>query len=128
MITLCMRTDKPLAELYVYRDDHCIAKGSWEAHRSLAETLHVKIEQVLKQSGVTIHDVNKIVIFKGPGSFTGLRIGMSVANAFGYALQIPVVATEGEQWLAGVSLETPHNFVPQMPHYGADPHITQQKK
>lgn len=127
MITLCLRTDKPISELYVYDGLACVSSMEWEAHRSLAETLHVKIEAVLASAGVDIWAIEKIVVFRGPGSFTGLRIGISVANALAYALRIPVIGAEGDNWLSSVENDT-IEFVPQMPLYGSAPHITQQKK
>lgn len=128
MITLCIRTDKPLAEIYVYKNSECAVQLQWEAHRSLAETLHTKIRLVLEDAQVTLADLDRVVIFRGPGSFTGLRIGMSVANALGYALNIPVIAAGGEGWLDSVLEKSESYFVPQIPVYGGDPHITQQKK
>lgn len=127
MISLCMRTDKPVSELYVYRDDECVSTLQWEAHRTLAETLHKKIDAVMAEAGVGLDELNRIIVFRGPGSFTGLRIGISVANALGYALDIPVIGAEGNDWLQ-VDAVNVDRFVPQMPVYGSDPHITQQKK
>lgn len=127
MNSLCLRTDKPISELFVYRDDVCVSTLQWEAHRTLAETLHQKIEAVLNEAGVGLNNLNRIIVFRGPGSFTGLRIGISVANALGYALNIPVVGAEGDDWLR-TDAGNIDRFVPQMPVYGSDPHITQQKK
>lgn len=94
----------------------------------MAETIHKKIDELLKHESLSLKDIEKVVIFQGPGSFTGLRIGMSVVNALGFALQIPVIAAQGEDWLSEVNGATPGIFIPQVPIYGADPHITQQKK
>ncbi len=127
MISLYMRTDKPVSELYVYRDNECVSTLQWEAHRTLAETLHLQIDVVLNQAGVVLDNLNRIIVFRGPGSFTGLRIGISVANALGYALNIPVVGAEGDDWMHADTGKV-DQFVPQMPVYGSDPHITQQKK
>lgn len=44
------------------------------------------IEDVLKKSGLNLHDINGIDINEGPGSFTGLKVGASVANALSFAL------------------------------------------
>jgi tRNA threonylcarbamoyladenosine biosynthesis protein TsaB len=46
-----------------------------------------------------MHDIEGVVCFKGPGSFTGLRIGLTVGNALAYAQNIPVVASKSK--LAG---------------------------
>lgn len=48
------------------------------------------IEEVLAEAGISFSDLDQISVSKGPGSFTGLRVGVAVANALGYSLGIPV--------------------------------------
>lgn len=98
-LILTLRTDKPEAEVGLYDDDERLAYETWPAHRELSSTIHKKIEELLNHSSISLKEVQGIVCYKGPGSFTGLRIGMSVANALAYSLQIPVVAKSGENWL-----------------------------
>jgi tRNA threonylcarbamoyladenosine biosynthesis protein TsaB len=130
MIILTIRTDKPEAEIGLYDDHKKLAYDTWYAHRELAETLHLKVEAMLEHEQKSREDVEGIACFKGPGSFTGLRIGLTVANALAYSYSIPVVATEDPQWLEnGITrLQAGENDVQAMPFYGADAHITQQKK
>ena len=59
---------------------------------SHSEKLHSFIEEVLKLSGLKINQLNAIAISKGPGSFTGLRIGVASAKGFCFALDIPLIA------------------------------------
>lgn len=130
MLTITIRTDKPDAELGLYEDEKQLAYVTWLAHRQLAETLHSKISELLQANHKALKDVQGIVVFQGPGSFTGLRIGLSVANALAYGLGIPIVATMDPGWLeTGLARlaqgDTDHITVPE---YGALPHITQQKK
>lgn len=103
MIILALRTDKPQAELYMYKGKEQIAEMKWPAHRELSSTLHKKIEELLQGQPLleelSLQAVGGIVCFKGPGSFTGLRIGLTVANALAYAQNIPIVARKGEDWL-----------------------------
>jgi tRNA threonylcarbamoyladenosine biosynthesis protein TsaB len=99
MIILAMRTDKPEAELYLYKDKTKLGEIKWQAHRELSNTLHTKIKEILNKSSISLDDNPGIVCFKGPGSFTGLRIGFSVANALSYSYKIPIVARGGEKWL-----------------------------
>lgn len=130
MLILTLRTDNPEAEIGLYEDAKQISYESWHAHRELAETLHMKIKQVLEQSEKQLTDLRGIVIFQGPGSFTGLRIGVSVANALAYGKDISVIGEDGEQWIAqGIQrLLSGENDLPVLPEYGALPHITPQKK
>src|SRR5665213_3049641 len=100
MIILTMRTDKPEAELGIYEGENELAHENWQAHRQLSETLLSKIDEILNKSSKSKDELGGVVIYKGPGSFTGLRIGFSVANALAYAHDIPVVAAAGENWTA----------------------------
>lgn len=130
MLILTIRTDKPEAEIGLYEDDTQIAYETWQAHRQLAETLHRKVAALLTAQSKATADVQGIVCFKGPGSFTGLRIGLTVANALAYSLAIPIVAQQGEAWQTdGVTLlQAGEDERVAMPEYGAPVHITQQKK
>ena len=127
---LTLRTDKPEAELGLYDDDKRLAYIVWPAHRELAETIHRRIDTLLKEHTKQLHDITGIVCFQGPGSFTGLRIGLSVANALAVALDVPIVASQGDDWLkVGVArLVSGENDIQALPFYGADAHITPQKK
>ncbi len=128
MMTLALRTDAPVAELYVYQDMTLMAKDTWEAHRALSDTILARIHFLLESVNCSYTQVQKVIVYEGPGSFTGLRIGHSVANAFAYSLGISVVATSGDDWLSK-GLETSAGlFTPVAPFYGADAHITQPKK
>jgi tRNA threonylcarbamoyladenosine biosynthesis protein TsaB len=93
---LTIRTEKPEAELGLYDSQQKVAYLTWQAHRQLAETIHKKMQEILSVKGLTLEELTGIVIYKGPGSFTGLRIGMSVANALAYSLDIPITASGGE--------------------------------
>ena len=48
------------------------------------------IDQVLKKEKLTLKEIKEIEVNLGPGSFTGLRVGVSVANALAWALKIPI--------------------------------------
>lgn len=130
MILLAIRTDKPEAELYVYDDASELATVKWEAHRQLANTIHSKIEALLKACNKDWHDINGVIVFAGPGSFTGLRIGISVANTIAYSLSIPIIGATEDAWLKdGVTrLLAGESSVIVVPEYGAEANITLPKK
>ena len=58
---------------------------------SHAEKLNVFIDEVLKEAGVTMKELNAVAVGIGPGSYTGLRIGLSAAKGLCYALDIPII-------------------------------------
>lgn len=130
MIILTLRTDKPEAELGLFDDDTQLAYLTWQAHRELAETIHQKIDELLKGQNKKLTDIQGIACFQGPGSFTGLRIGLTVANALADSLGVPIVATEEPKWLevGTARLLRGENDGQVLPFYGADAHITPQKK
>lgn len=61
---------------------------------SHAEKLHVFIEEILLNAGISSKDLNAIAISSGPGSYTGLRIGVSAAKGLCYALDIPLISVD----------------------------------
>jgi tRNA threonylcarbamoyladenosine biosynthesis protein TsaB len=130
MLVLTIRTDRPEAEVGIFEDHTQLAYETWQAHRELSVTIHNKIENLLASQGKTIQDITGIVCFAGPGSFTGLRIGITVGNALAYGLQIPIVARKDPDWLhTGINnLAAGDNDKVSVPEYGAPAHITQPKK
>lgn len=67
---------------------------------SHAERLHVFIDASLKEAGIVFQDLYAVAVSKGPGSYTGLRIGVSAAKGLCYALGIPLIAVDTLQVLA----------------------------
>ena len=67
---------------------------------SHAERLHVFIEESIAAAGITFKDLVAVAVSQGPGSYTGLRIGVSAAKGLGYALEIPLIAVDTLQALA----------------------------
>lgn len=55
-----------------------------------SQNVLVLIKELLKSKKIKLSDITEIKVNEGPGSFTGLRVGVSVANALGFALKIPV--------------------------------------
>lgn len=130
MTIVTIRTDKPEAAIGLYSDTTQLTSVSWPAHRELAETIHVKLRDMLSEQHKDWADIQGVVFFKGPGSFTGLRIGASVANALSDGLGAVVVGASGENWInEGVSrLLAGEADKLALPEYGAPPHITAPKK
>lgn len=130
MIVVAIRTDSPEAQIGLYDGNAWLAREIWHAHRELGRTIHSKLRDLLADGGIDWNDVEGVVAYKGPGSFTGLRIGLTVANSIAASLKIPIAGGSGEGWVdeamgllqAGKSV----GFV--LPEYGSEAHITQQRK
>lgn len=130
MKILYLDTSKEEAEIGLYEDNKVQTFVSYYAHRELSSTILRKIEELLKSYKLDFKDLGGIVCYKGPGSFTGLRIGISLANTLSYGLNIPIEGImEVETIEEGISnLIKRGNMKQIMPFYGADPHITLPKK
>lgn len=130
MLILTIRTDKPEAEIGLLEDAVSIEYKKWQAHRELSETLLSQIESLLARHQKNWKGLDGIVCFKGPGSFTGLRIGLTVANTLADQLDIPIVGSGDVGWIeAGLMQLREHQSDKLViPDYGAPVHITQQKK
>lgn len=70
-----------------------------------AENLHLFIDAVMKEAGHSMGSLSAIAVSKGPGSYTGLRIGVSAAKGLAYALGVPLIAVETLQVLAAAAFE-----------------------
>lgn len=129
MIILTIRTDKPESEIGLFEGDKKITYLSWLAHRQLAETIHLRLQELLSSQNKDWQDIEGIVCYKGPGSFTGLRIGLTVGNSLAYGLGIAIVGTTGENWQQQgfERLQAGENETTTLPEYGSEPHITQPR-
>lgn len=77
-----------------------LCKEIAESGYSHAEKLHVFIEELLLELQLNYKDLNAIAVSQGPGSYTGLRIGISAAKGLCYALNIPMIAVDTLEVLA----------------------------
>lgn len=130
MIILTLRTDKPVAEIALFDDSTKLAEINWQAHRTLADTIHLKIKDLLDNLSLELNNLQGLVAYKGPGSFTGLRIGLTVANTLSQSLQLPIVSTSGSSWQKeGIKrLQNGLNDKITLPEYGAGAKTTKPKK
>ena len=98
----------------------------WEAGRTLARGLLAFIQEKVGD----VKNISGIGIMRGPGSFTGLRIGMAVANTLADGLGIPIVGETGDSWRESAlgRLSSGEDDQVILPFYGGDAHITKPKK
>ena len=126
---LALRTDKPQAEMYLFDGNKKVDQSIWQADRKLADELLPHIQELLGSNKASLKDLSGIVIFTGEGSFTGLRIGTTVANTLAYSLSIPLTEAIGEDWLKfglqKVSSAKPGDYV--LPKYSSPPNITKPR-
>lgn len=71
-----------------------------DGNYSHAEKLHVFIDEILKEQNLNVSNLDAIAVGKGPGSYTGLRIGVSTAKGLAYSAEIPLISVHTLKSLA----------------------------
>lgn len=103
IILLAIDTAAPRLQLAL-RHEGTIDTSIDEMAQGQAELIFPRIEALLERNGVAYADLDRVAVTTGPGSFTGLRIGLSAARGLGLALGIPVI---GVPSLLAISLSAP---------------------
>jgi len=92
-ILLNLETSSTNCSVCVAKDGEILAiRELNSANYSHAEKLHIFIEEVMQQASLKMEDLEAVAVSKGPGSYTGLRIGVSAAKGLSYALGIPLIS------------------------------------
>ena len=81
-----------------------VLKEDYNTNYSHAESLHVFIEEVVKHANIQLSQINAVAVSKGPGSYTGLRIGVSAAKGLCFSLDIPLISVDTLESLAHQAL------------------------
>jgi tRNA threonylcarbamoyladenosine biosynthesis protein TsaB len=104
MIVLGIETATSVCGVALLRDGRLAAERSVNERYAHAERLFGFLDDVMEEGGVGLRDLHGIAVSIGPGSFTGLRIGLSVVKGLHMAAGIPVVAVPTLTALAGSSV------------------------
>ena len=91
-LILSLETATTNCSVALASDGKVIAARSINSGYSHAEKINVFIQEVIDQAGFSLKDLNAIAVSSGPGSYTGLRIGVSTAKGLCYALDLPLIA------------------------------------
>lgn len=126
---LLLDTSTPICKLTLVDGDERF-DYEWEADRTLAKNLLSYLEARLQEHGWSWGDIRAIGAFEGPGSFTGLRIGLTVLNTIADSQNIPIVGARGDDWqdvtLSKIAAQNNDQIV--LPFYGSEAHITAPRK
>ena len=111
-------------------NDTVVLEDVWHADRELAEKIFSYLEDKMAVVGKKWSDITGIGLFKGPGSFTGLRIGASVCNTVARDRKIPIVGVSGETWQRQAldRLKKGDDDQIVLPDYGRPARITSPRK
>lgn len=102
---LCIETGTDICSVGLARDGELISLRESDQGRDHAKRLGVFVDELLRETGVMPDELDAVAVGKGPGSYTGLRIGVSFAKGLCYGLQIPLVAVCSLDALAEVAIE-----------------------
>jgi tRNA threonylcarbamoyladenosine biosynthesis protein TsaB len=112
---LCIETATTNCSVAIFNGTDCVAlKEDSASGYSHNEQLHVFINAVCLQAGINLNQLTAIAVSKGPGSYTGLRIGVSAAKGLCYALAIPLIAVETLSVLGRAASGAPTDFIVPM--------------
>jgi tRNA threonylcarbamoyladenosine biosynthesis protein TsaB len=126
---LLLDTSTPICKLSLV-DGSKRFDNQWQADRALAKGLLEYVTRQLHAHKWGWEDITGIGVFEGPGSFTGLRIGLTVMNTVADSELVPIVGTRGENWqtIALDRLSSGEDDHIVMPFYGSEAHITAPRK
>lgn len=102
---LCLETSTAVCSVALVEGGKTIVLRESLDGQNHAEKITVFIDEVMKEANVSYHDIDAVAVSKGPGSYTGLRIGVSTAKGLCYAMEKPLIAIDTLQAMAhGLSL------------------------
>lgn len=111
-LLLNLETATTNCSVSVARNGELLALKEFDsADYSHAEQLHLFIEAVLKDASVSLSELNAIAVSKGPGSYTGLRIGVSAAKGLCFSLDLPLIALPTLESLASQGIGVDADFI-----------------
>ena len=100
-LILCLETSTKVCSVALGQNGKLLAlKESFDEKHSHAENLTVYIQEACTQAKFSLKDIEAVAVSKGPGSFTGLRIGVSAAKGLCYALDKPLIAVNSLEAMA----------------------------
>lgn len=90
MICLAINTATALNSIALLSETALIDEKNWQGERNQAEVLQPHISDLLTKNNLQWQDITHLIVVKGPGAFTSLRVGIVAANAIAFALNVPI--------------------------------------
>lgn len=97
---LLINTALQEASVGIAIDGKLIAQIGNSIQKDHAAFLHPAIETICKNNGIKLKDLKAVSVINGPGSYTGLRVGLSAAKGLCYANQLPLICINTLEWMA----------------------------
>lgn len=106
MLTLCIDTAYKNLALALIRDDEIVASYNEICFKKQSETVFVALEEMFRGSGINKRDIDSVCIALGPGSYTGVRIAMTIAKVYCSAADISLYGISTLRLYAGNNEKT----------------------
>lgn len=113
LITLAINTSVQPEYVALFKGKEILEKVEWNGNRDETKKLLPAIVKLLKRANLRFSDIDRICVAKGPGGFSALRIGVTVANTLALILKIPLFEME-----SGLKVKV------AIPKYSLAPNIT----
>ena len=97
----------------IVEDDTLISSVAEEYGQSLSEIALPKIVEMFNENNLSPKDVDKIIVVNGPGSFTGIRIGITIAKVYAWSLDIPITTITSLEAMS-ISSQEKKNHIPMI--------------
>jgi len=108
---LCIDTATAVCSVVLTQNDKVLSIKESSEEKEHASFLGIFIEQVLKEGAISANQLDAVAVSKGPGSYTGLRIGVSTAKGLCYGADVPLISVETLQIMSnGMCREALKNF------------------
>ena len=104
-LILCIETGTDICSVGVARDGELVSLRESDEGRDHAKKVGVFVDELLRETGISPDELDAVAVGMGPGSYTGLRIGVSFAKGLCYGLSIPLVAVGSLDAMAAVAIE-----------------------
>jgi len=108
MISLYIDTSSSYLYTALVKDNHLLDSKQEEYGQSLSEVALPKIVEMFEKNNLSPKMVDKIFVVNGPGSFTGIRIGITIAKVYAWSLNIPITTISS---LEAMALSSKENLV-----------------
>lgn len=106
MITLFLDTSNTKLIVGIYKENTCLFKSETEVLKDLSSKVLPTIKESLNEVKLTVNDINKILVVNGPGSFTGIRVGVTITKTMAWAKKIAISIISELELLSSTNINT----------------------
>ena len=108
---LSIETSTSICSVAIHEQGELIALAEIKEPGAHAEKLLLLVDELFEKAGLSFADLDAVAVSQGPGSYTGLRIGVSTAKGIAYALEIPLIGINTLQAMAASQSVAPGDYV-----------------